>query len=381
MATANQPSASPTITCGACKSPNAGDAQFCQSCGHPLYEPCVGCSKPTLLGQSFCGNCGQNLIQACEDQKAKLAQVIADGIGKAKAHDYEGAEVLLEQVSSITDYRFKDVVQKANAAIEKIRLLANHQVGNASSTLDEAKLASESGDHVKVIELLSPIPEALLGVDGVAMLEKSKTFRSELARLETDAQQSIEKKDWLMAGSYLDQLLQFLPDQSEYRKLAKAVGKKLVSKSEKYFSAHRYGDALAYLDSVPKILHGEKYLERRQVVENVNWISEQFSDEPFATPMLGRLAVRWTKDAPDDSNAAQWVKKLATELKGISTRAGESFSKLDRRSQGRLWRRPRILGASNMRRRVGPRGAARKLGADQRRPRACPPGTGKRAYQ
>ncbi|TWT92802.1 pilus assembly protein PilM [Stieleria varia] len=304
-----------TINCGACEAPNLSDAQFCQGCGHALHEQCPGCSKPTLLGQAFCGTCGHDLKKTVETNREKYETWMGEAIAVAKQHDFDRAQSLLKRVSTVTDYRYADLAKKAKIAAEKVQQLASREVSQASEVIQRAKEANARKDHVTVIELLSKVPTNLLDLESKSILEKATTLRDQLGSYERDAQAAIAKKDWALAGPLLDQLLQLEPDQQDYQRLARAVTKKLLSRCKKYLDAHRYDDAVSVLDSVPSIGQDDAFEKMRLSVDNLRWMAHQFEVEPYATPVLGRLAVRWTKDAPDDPSAKRWVQRLATDLK------------------------------------------------------------------
>ena len=226
------------------------------------------------------------------------------------------------------DYRHKEFVHKAKTATEKIEMLAQREVGSAEEIIDRAKKAHEVEDHGTVISLLAEMPEKLLDDDAKAILSKARTFQSELTRLEIDTKDAIGKKNWLMAGPLLGQLLSLIPKNKDYLRLAEGVSKKLMSKGRKYSDAHQYDEALQMLDSVPEIAQSDAYRKLRTRVENLNWLSEQFPGEPFATPMLGRLAVRWTKDDDDNPDAKNWVERLSKELRESPREKGHLFPAL-----------------------------------------------------
>lgn len=321
-------SASQTILCGACQGANAPNAQFCKGCGHALYESCPGCSAPALLDQAFCGGCGHDLKKVLADQQKKFESWLAEAIELAKQQNYDRAKTYLERVSTVGDYRHRDWVDKAKAALGKIEAIAEREVGMAGARIERATEAHKLGDHAAVIELLDGVSENLLTAEARSMLSKAKTFRSELTRLESDAQQAISQKNWLLAGPLLDQLLTLIPEHPDYTKLAIGIAKKLMKAGQKLSDGHQYDDALLTLDSVPELGQDESYKALRKMIEHLKWISSQFSGAPFATPMLGRLAVRWTKDAPNDQGAAQWVQRLSRELREAPRKGANLFPEL-----------------------------------------------------
>ncbi|MFK8113456.1 MAG: pilus assembly protein PilM, partial [Rubripirellula sp.] len=69
------------------------------------------------------------------------------------------------------------------------------------------------------------------------------------------------------------------------------------------------------LNAVPDVAQSKDARNLRKSIDCIHWLSEQFDGEPYASPMLGRLAVRFAKEVPDDPSAKTLVQQLARELK------------------------------------------------------------------
>ncbi|KAA5540981.1 hypothetical protein FYK55_18945 [Roseiconus nitratireducens] len=303
------------ISCGACGQSNPPAGQFCAKCGHTLYEPCGGCTKPVLLSQAFCGNCGRDLAVELKKTRQRFEANLADAIAAAKERDFDRAESLLALVIGQKDYRYSDLISNAKLAREKIKSIASQEVSNAGTTIEQAEQAHREGNPGRVIELLSPLPRKLLTERACEILEQSQTLVEQVVSGEKQLQSAIEKRDWESAGGLLDHLVELQPDNATYNRLAAKVGQKLLSKTAKLRDGHRYSAARRMLDAVPTGARGEDFEQLRKTVDRLAWLSTQFSGEPFVTPTLGRIAKKWSEEAPADSEAASTMQRIGKLIK------------------------------------------------------------------
>ena len=303
------------ITCGACGESNQADTKFCKGCGQALYEPCRGCTQQVSLTQKFCGACGADLEKAVEELHEQHRQWLGDAVASAKAYDFDHAMILVQRVAGITDYRFREAAQNATVAAEKITAMRDRATDNANRLLASAKAEFSNGNHMQVVRLLESIPERMLGDEAKKILSRVRSYTSEVTELDEGVRAAIADKNWSLVGGLVDQLLVHSPHDKQYRKTALQVSNKLLGEAEKYFKAGKYARAVEKLSAVPMVGRTGQFEERRQSYEDVEWLSRQFDEEAFATPMLGRIAVRFSKDVPDDARAEKRVKELSAELK------------------------------------------------------------------
>ncbi len=166
-----------------------------------------------------------------------------------------------------------------------------------------------------VVKLLEGVPRRLLSDDAKKTLQRAKTFTEELASRESELQAAIADKDWPLVGGLIDRLLELVPQAKQYRQLGKQVSDKLITLAKRSLANSKYTAASDLLNSVPEIGRTKEFDRIRDSVEDVRWLSHQFDREPYATPMLGRLALRFAKEVPDNQEAQDLVKKLAAQLK------------------------------------------------------------------
>ena len=310
-----QANASAAIQCGACGETNAAEAKFCAGCGNSLSEPCAKCSKPVLLTQKFCADCGTDLTVIIQQNQKKHEEWMVDAVSNAKQCNYDIAISLLHRVVTEADFRYGDTRKKAEAAIGKIRRLKEQNVGSAQTVQEQAENAFARADFQKTIKLLSGIPENLLTDESMQRLKSAKSQMGEHAALHGELQNALKAKNWQLVGSFTQQLLNLQPNSSSYQNLAKQVSEKLMSSAKKLLSNHQYEDASEKLQSVPECGRDENYCSLIESIENIQALSVQFDGEPFATPTLGRLAVRFAKETPDNPASKALVSELAKAVK------------------------------------------------------------------
>ncbi len=306
---------SKTIQCVACDTANDPHAKFCAGCGHGLYESCGECGNPVTLQQKFCGSCGKDLAQELATKRAQFDRWMATAVQKAKVHEYDDALALLERIAETTDFRFKFQSDAARQAIDKIQNIAHQNRSGSEGRLASARQAAAAGDHQGVVDALATVPEKMLDDDARRMLAGSRNFVQQVAGLRAELSQTITEKDWATAGHLLGQLLELLPEDPKYLKLSQQAAAKLIKSATRKMARHDYEGAARQLSAVPSFCHNADYLDLAQKVGTIRWLADQFPDEPFATQVLGRLAVRFSKEAPHDGGAAKIISDLSAKVK------------------------------------------------------------------
>ena len=302
-------------TCVACKSESTADAKFCNSCGHALYEPCGSCESLVLLTQKFCVSCGFDLVASLRAREANNDERLSGAIAAAKAYDFDQAVSLLEMVAKQKDHRFREAADSASKALTKVSAMKVSAENSAVTATAAAEQAAAANDHAEVVRVLSKIPGILLGDAARRLLSTSKRSLEQVGSLESDVRDAVAKRDWSMAGGLIAQLIDTDDRNQDYQTLGVRVSRKLVSEAEKLFLAQRYQRAVDKLGCIPPSCHSEADDSLRERILNAQWLSAQFDAEPFATPMLGRLAVRFAKEFPEDEGAQKLVKTLSATLK------------------------------------------------------------------
>lgn len=315
MGAEDQVAPSTPVKCGACNEGNPSDAKFCNGCGQTLYEPCGECGKAVLLTQKFCGSCGADLERALQERHGQYEQWLADAVSCTREHGFDRAIGLLNRVAELTDYRFKSLADSASEAVAKVQDLKAHMRQLRDDAMARAKTAQEQGDDATVIRVLEDIPPKLLGDDGERILTRARAYVGERTALEAEVRDGITAKNWSLVGGLLNQLIDMAPEEKQYIRLAKQVTEKLTNSAQRSLGKGDYARALSKLNAVPTVGHSDQYRALLDTVGDAHWLAEQFSTEPFATPLLGRLAVRFAKAAPEDSYAKEVVSGIAAQLK------------------------------------------------------------------
>ena len=297
------------VRCGGCETDNAADAQFCQGCGGSLYEPCGGCSAPVARTQRFCGKCGQDLTAKVDKRRAELEERLSDAVAAAKSHRFDDALAQIDIVASVDDHRLVDVAKTARAAREKIGKLAERSRSDADAKLSAA---ASTDDPRRIIALLSGVPTPLLTAEAKTRLRSAEDHVATVEALEAETRAALQRKDWPTAGSTLSQLIQTCGEVPDYVTLAARVADRIRGGADKLIAAGRFADAAEYLRSLPPSCVTDVETAKLSDVDDLLWLNDQFPDQPFATPTLGRLAVRLQKSAPQLPSSADRVERLKT---------------------------------------------------------------------
>ncbi len=207
------------------------------------------------------------------------------------------------------------MASQADIAAAKVKELRGRATASAEALAAKATAAFDSGEKGDAARYVQQIPEPLRSDQVKQILADSIAFLGQESSLVDDLQKSIRDKDWILAGGLLGQAIELSPDDPQYKKLGTQVSEKLYKLSELYFEKCDYGRTLQCLDNIPEKCRSNNHDTRHQQMELIVWLSRQFDGEAFATATLGRLAVRFTKEAPHDESAKGLVKQLATQVK------------------------------------------------------------------
>lgn len=315
-------------SCGACRHPNSGDAQFCVGCGHSLFEKCCQCGNAVSLKQKFCVSCGEDLAAWLESRLAEEEARLMDAVSAAKEKAYDRSLALLDRVSRNEDFRFQGLAEKATQAKGHVEKLRDRLAIELGERVRLAKEAAEREDHASVLKHLGNVPDHLLDDESRQLLRSTQAYADQMVALQEGLKQSLATKSYTLALGILEQLLELQPDNQKYIQLASQLGEKTVRRAEKLFSDQAYERALHSLDSIPVFSRPGSCDSLRKQVENALWFSQQFEHEPFATKTLGRLAMRYAKEFPQDLRARQFMKDLASGVKAKRSLPGDAFARL-----------------------------------------------------
>ncbi|MEM6469324.1 MAG: pilus assembly protein PilM [Planctomycetota bacterium] len=315
MASDQVSSVTGSIKCGGCSTLSEAGSQFCQGCGQALYEPCPECSKPVQLTQSFCSHCGADLKEAVETKRAKYQAFVSDAVDHAKQNRFEEAIALLSRVAKDSDFRYREIAGQASEAIQKIQKLEVFQVQLARDSEEAAVSAIENEDHRRVVKILQKAPFVLLQESFQSALERSRSFMGSHDAIETALKDALSRNAVVDAGSLINQLCELEPNDPSYRKLAKKIGRSLMSSAEASFKRRNYSKSRENLQALPQASQDDYSTELLDRIDNILWLREQLDDSLFNTPTLGRLSVRLAKDEPEEPRNRECTQGISRSLK------------------------------------------------------------------
>ena len=304
-----------TVVCAACQANNASEAKFCKGCGHTLYEPCGKCTSLVSLGQKYCGDCGADLERIVAAKQQQYNDYMTKAVQAAKESDFETSLGLLGRVAEINDFRFRQSAKAADKALAQVKVLREKSIAIADQKIAEAKVAHQTGQFGDVVRILKGLPSNLMSEEVCKLYLESKTFVEELKSLEEAFSSASRDRDWVLAGGIVHQLQEALPGDRIYDKASQKIASKLFEQAKALFAKQQYAAAAKRLAAIPERSLTSESEELRHSIFDARWLSQAIDNEPFASPALGRLAIRFAKLVPDDSNAQQLVKEISSTLK------------------------------------------------------------------
>ena len=308
--------------CGNCNTENAANAKFCEGCGHHLTEPCSDCGTTVSLSQKFCGKCGANLVKANQQRYGGYEKKLIEAVKQTKLHEYEHALALIENLCQLNDYRFRTVAEQAATAASKIKKLRDQTSEDAARKISEARKALAEEDSAKVVSLLEQVPSALRDAEIERIFQRAKATVGETRALQDELRSGIADKNWLLVGGLLEQILALFPEESRYQELSRKVREKLVRNAKSSIAKGKFAAALESFHAIPSYASTEDLEKLVTSTSKASWCAEQVSNEPFATAILGRIALEHAKSAPSFQPAEQQVKDIAARIKShqVTTR-------------------------------------------------------------
>ena len=253
--------------------------------------------------------------EAIEARRRMHEQWMADAVKAAKSHDYESARDLLARVAVLADYRFRAQASDASKAIAKVTEIESRTLAAVKNARALAMEAHRADRPREVVKHLASLPDNLLDDQSKALLAKSRSYTAQWDAIETELKSAIDKKEWTSVGTLVHQMLELDPTYASGLKLAEQVAGKLVTAAKRAIESGKYELAVAQLHAIPEAACKPEINELCSQAENITWLTQQFDQEPYASPVLGRLAVRFAKETPSDQNAQRLLQELSQHLK------------------------------------------------------------------
>lgn len=308
-----------SYACGNCKTENAANTKFCEGCGHHLTEPCNECGKTVTLSQKFCGKCGANLEKSTQHRYEQYEKKLIEALKQTKLHEYEHALALIKNLSKSNDYRFRSVAEQAATAVSKIKSLRDQTAEDATRKINEARKAFEENDNAKVVSLLEQVPSAMRDAEIEKLFQRAHARVREMQALQDDLRTAIAEKNWCLVGGLLEQLLDRYPKELRYKELSQKVSEKLTRNAKSYAAKGNFASALESLRAIPACASTEELERMVRWASKADWYGEQVRREPFATQVLGRMALTYAKSAPKLQQAEKDVREIASLIKSQQT--------------------------------------------------------------
>lgn len=310
-----QPQTAVSLVCGCCQHTNLPAAKFCGGCGHTLYEPCPSCAVPVGLTQHFCNDCGADLRKALQSRIDAANERVQKALVFAKEYRFDDALDAIRYLANDKDYRFAEFATLATQAREKIQLARQRIVDKVSQACASAASLDEKNQEEQIIKILEPLPDRFLNDEFRGLLARSRSSLEEKATLITTFKNAMAEHDLRSASDCIGRCIEIFPDEPRFRTFATQIAEKLKESSSKLIEERRYEDALDAILSIPEVCQDNQCNELRQSLLTTTWLLEQLNREPYATPALGRLAVRLSKHMPQDPLGKTRAGEIGAKLK------------------------------------------------------------------
>ena len=268
-----------------------------------------------MLGQRFCDGCGTDLEAFLAKQQKQYDELLSKAVAAAKELDFETSLDLLRRVAEVDDFRFQNTAQAAAKAIARVEGLQHKTTSAAQAKIAQAMAHHQAGELSDVIKLLKDVPSKLLDEETQRIYVESAGKVEQLKSLEQEFSAASREKNWVMAGALVHQLQEALPEDRMYQKASAKIAEKLSSQARQLFDAQKYPAAATRLEAIPPQSLTPESEKLRQTIQDAQWLQRVLETETFASPTLGRLAVRLTKLLPEDPGPPNVVKELSTVLK------------------------------------------------------------------
>lgn len=275
------------------------------------------------MTQVFCGECGANLADLIAAKRQWYNDLLAEAKVTASEYRYQEARQLLNRITALTDYRYKNISATANRTLNKVIELEGKTLKTVNDACEKAKQASEAGNTLEVIEQLKKIPDHLLGEEAKQLFRTTSDRQSSIKELEQEIKKEINGKSWELVGSLVHQLLKLEPSHESAKRVAKKVTAKLIESAKQSIEQGRFDRACEKLSSIPD--SEQNTTTQKLLAENVQhqWISNELRMEPYVSKTLARLS-KTLRDAHPHLAVLKEVHQQIQELNQSKPHASRS---------------------------------------------------------
>ena len=313
-----------------CATNNPPESKFCSGCGQTLFEQCKQCGHSLRIGTAFCGNCGCNAKQAFETARDEMVGVLLKARELGESHDYDEAISKAESVREAPDYRFKDIADKADEMLGLLERRRQKYMAQVAKVVPAARAAFDAGKQDEVVRLLSSVPRKLLDDEVWSLAARARSSMGEKAQLVDQIRDSLQQKDYELAGGLVDRMLQLKPGDEKFTKLAGQIANELMKTVVKDFQAVDYESAERRLASVPLSGRNKDFRRLQALLNEVRWTQEHLRAPVFMSPSLVAISKRYCQLAPADRNAQAIYKRLSQSPTGVQPAPQGLFPRLER---------------------------------------------------
>ncbi|MCR9295081.1 MAG: pilus assembly protein PilM [bacterium] len=298
--------------CGGCGTVNDASDQYCAGCGHYLWEKCPGCNAKSLIGHNFCKQCGFDLKAENERRLQQQLQKMTEAEELVVGGDLNKARRMVEPLTDLPDFRFKEIVTRAQKLKAEIQQQINHWGAKVSELPRQVEELHKAWKYHEIAQLLESVPFALLTEElrGSLLATQEKSRAADQAK--RLLKEALPRKDWSAAIAELNVLRSLYPENDKYASLLAQVCERILLVANGLINKGQHAEALEALDAVPADYQSEQYRSQRESLEELIFLRKVVAASPFATPFIGAAVDRISHLTPNDKLVEQLSKRYQT---------------------------------------------------------------------
>ncbi|GIW97820.1 MAG: hypothetical protein KatS3mg111_1153 [Pirellulaceae bacterium] len=287
------------FVCGNCQTQISPGSRFCLGCGQPLYEAC-SCGAEVLLNQAFCNHCGCDLQQKLNHRRDEIEKRLCLAEASRGEGDWSGAVKLLQGARVPQDFRFHDLRQRIDEAIDAIEREAKTWEGRIHKALETAESLAGEQRHRQLIELVEAIPPRARPSRLQDWLAAAQRHVAAEESARSRLQESLDRSDYADALAAAVALLELKPQSSSRRRQVEKLMAIVRQRAKQYARAGRHDKCLELLRCMPAEMQHHEDQELLRDCDETVLAGAVVRHAAQVTPLVVKLLDRCFTDAPSN---------------------------------------------------------------------------------
>ncbi len=312
------------------------NSQFCAGCGQPLWQKCDNCGTMALLTQPFCNGCGLNLAEGLKKRLSDFENLLTRVEAIGQEGRFDDAIRLAESVAEPADYRFQDIADRAQQAIEKLTQSREHWTAEVEKVRKRVKRYLPADRFDDIVRILSRIPLGALPDELAGVLEECRAKTSTISSSKTELKQALADKRYDDALFCLSQIVELNPDDKKYRKQLEQVAQKVLRKAARYGEKGKYAKAVALLESIPSQYQDDTYLDLMHRYEEVIFLRLVLAKATYMNPLVTGVLDKLERLTKNDPLIGKLRKRASEARRKVNSLKSEVWPEWMKPEKGQL---------------------------------------------